>query len=293
MVNANKPAWLSWFEVFKRGFHKAGQDDISMRSAQLAYYFFLSIFPLAVFIISIVLIFAARSAHFRAELFVFVGRIAPSSPLLRRTMRSLAAAKSGTGPTAIGIIVALWSASSGMSALMDALNAQYHVKESRPFVKRSLRALALTIATGIVLLIAVGIALIGANQVSAIGGGGFIREVWNIARWPVVLAFALFDFDLIYHFAPRVHREWHWISVGAVTALVVWIAASVGFRIYLSYFNHYSSTYGPLGAVVVLLLWFYITGFAILFGSEVNIVVESAAIRHLDSGDSTYRSSAA
>lgn len=275
-MDTGKPNSLSWIEVGKRAVHKASDDDISMRAAQLAYYFFLSIFPLAICGIAAVGIVAAGSAHFRTELFSFASHIGPSSPLLKKTIAQISSRSGGT-QLGIGIAIALWSASSGMSAVMDALNRQHGVKKNRPFVKRSALAIALTIAVGILLLLAIGTALIGSSVISALGGSEVLRVLWDVARWPVVLGFALIGFDRIYYFAPRVQRKWRWFSAGSVAALVVWIVASVGFRVYVAYFGHYRSTYGSLGAVIVLLLWFYITGMAILFGSEVNIVSENAA----------------
>ncbi len=247
-----------------------------MRAAQLAYYFFLSIFPLAIFLLALVGIFAADSEHFRAELFSLASQIAPSSPLLRKTIEQIAS-KSGDSVLSIGIIVALWSASSGMSAVMDALNHHYRVSETRPFIKRTAIALGLTVAAGILLLLAIMTALVGTKIIAALGAGSIVRWLWQIGRWVIVLLLALIGFDLIYCFGPRVHREWRWFSPGAVTALLLWIAASVGFRVYVAYFGHYNATYGSLGAVVILLLWFYITGLAILIGSEVNIVAENAS----------------
>lgn len=274
-VDTGKPNSLSWTEVGKRAVHKASGDDISMRAAQLAYYFFLSIFPLAIVGVAALGIFAASSAHFRHELFTFAGRIGPASPVLRKTITQISSRSGGT-QLGIGIVIALWSASSGMSAVMDALNRQHGIKQSRPFVKRSALAIALTIAVGILLLLAIGTALVGSSVISAVGGSEVLRILWDVARWPVVLFFALVGFDLIYHFAPRVQQKWRWFSAGSITALVVWIVASVAFRVYVAYFANYSSTYGSLGAVIVLLLWFYITGLAILIGSEVNIVIEQA-----------------
>lgn len=282
MGTAAKPDSLTWAGVAKRAIRRAAGDDISMRSAQLAYYFFLSVFPLAICLVAVIGVFAAESAHFRSELLRVAAQLVPSSNLLKRTINDVAS-NSGNTVISVGAVVTLWSASSGMSAVMDALNAQYRVRESRPFLTRILLAITLTIAVGILLLLAITIVLVGAAQVSAVGGGMFIRTLWEVARWPVVLVLALFGFALIYHFAPRVHRDWHWISPGSVTALAVWIVASVGFRIYVHYFAHYSKTYGSLAAVIVLLLWFYITGLAILIGSEVNIVIESAALGHADS----------
>lgn len=202
-----KPRALTWMEVARKALRRAA-DDMTGRAAQLAYYFFLSIFPMMICGFAILGIFAAHAVNFRAEIFQFLARIAPSSNLLQHTIDQVTKS-SGSGKLSIGLVVTLWSASSGISAIMDTVNAQYGVKETRSFFKRTLIAVGLTIAAGILVLLAIAIALIPASEIALISVGGLIPLLWEVLRWPVALCFVLVAFELIYYFtANKKDIEW-------------------------------------------------------------------------------------
>jgi membrane protein len=193
-------------------------------------------------------------------------------------------AASGGGKITFGILATLWAASNGMGAITQALNVAYNVKESRPWWKQRLTAVSLTIALSVLIISALLIVLYGGLIADHIAGrygfGDFFTLTWKIIQWPIALAFMLFSFALIYYFAPDLHEQkWTWVTPGSVIGVGLWLLISFGLRTYLQYFNSYSKTYGSLGAVIILMLWLYLTGVAILIGGEVNSDLEDLAAR--------------
>jgi membrane protein len=178
----------------------------------------------------------------------------------------------------------LIAATSAMTNVMDTLNAAYNVREGRSLVKFRGIAISLTVAIGILIVVALTIVLYGngiANSVGNLVHLGYVTTwIWKIVQWPVAVFFLLLSFALIYYFGPDVEFPvWHWISPGSVAGVFLWAVVSFGLRVYLHFFNSYSKTYGSLGAVMILLLWFYVTGIAILIGGEVNAEIENAAAK--------------
>lgn len=183
---------------------------------------------------------------------------------------------------ALGVVLALWSASAGMAALQSGLNAVYNVKEGRPLWKVRSLATLLTVVCSLLVLTALAIVLYGksGSQLCLLPPRAGTAHHLGLEDRAVAHAFLfiVFVFALIYYAAPDVQqRHWEWISPGAVIGIVLWLLVSFGFRAYLHFFNSYSATYGSLGAVIILMLWFYVTGVAILTGGEVNAEIENAA----------------
>jgi membrane protein len=172
-----------------------------------------------------------------------------------------------------------------MSSLITVLNFVHHVKEQRPWWKVRL-VLAPLLSVGVVglMLAALALVLFGgivANWAGAHGLGDSVVLAWKVLQWPIALAFVILAFALLYYSAPDVkERKWYWITPGSLVGVLLWVAASVLFRVYLHYFNSYSATYGSLGAAIILMLWFYITAIALLIGAEINAEIESAAAEH-------------
>jgi membrane protein len=171
-----------------------------------------------------------------------------------------------------------------MGAITQALNIAYDVTESRPWWKQRLIAVALTIALSVVIISALVLLLFGgrlADYCAAnYGFGEAFKITFKILQWPIVLGFMLLAFALIYYLAPDLHeQDWAWVTPGSVVGVGLWLLVSFGFRVYLHYFDSYSKTYGTLGAVIVLMLWLYLTGAAILIGGEVNSEIENAAAK--------------
>ncbi len=169
---------------------------------------------------------------------IFAGGLPPSAfELINATFTDIIRA-SGPLKMSFGLVVSLWSASMGMSAVMDTLNAAYDVKESRSLLEQYAVAVGLTLGSALLLVISVVIVLFGDTIVEALSHGGVIADVWKIAQWPLVLALILFAFALIYYLAPDFpNRQWHWITPGAILGLVLWMAVSVALRIYLHFFG--------------------------------------------------------
>ena len=266
-----------------RGVRKAvGKDDVFGRAAELAYYFFLALFPLLLFLFMVAALLIGPKSALQANLMNYIGRVAPpdAAHLIQQTVAQTFKASGGL-KALFAIIGALWAASQGVTALMETLNSAYNVEETRAWWKQRALAIWLTIAASV--LMAIGLALLTLGQKMAaslaVAGsvGGAAKWIWYVAQWPLIALLVLFAFGIIYYWAPNVeHRKWHWVTPGAVTALVLWLAVSFGLRYYLQYFNTYSRTYGALTAVIIVLLWFYVTGAAILIGGEVKSEIERA-----------------
>lgn len=286
---ATPSAWelggLTWVQLGKRLWTSmdSEHDDIFGRAAELAYYFFLAVFPGLLFLMTVVGLVAGSHPSVRETLFEFTARALPSEAwdLMQKTITETNKAAAGW-KLVVGLVGALWSASSGMSSLMTVLNFAYHVKERRSWWKsRLLFAPLLTIALAVLMLGALGIFLFGtagAAWVGAHGLGGVSVIAWKVLQWPVALFFVVVAFAVLYYWGPDVKdQKWYWITPGSFIGVLLWAAASGLFRVYLHFFNSYSATYGSLGAVIVLMLWFYITGIALLLGAEINSEIENAA----------------
>lgn len=262
-------------------------DDITGRSAQLAFYFFFAIFPGFIFLSSLADIVSRGGDGVRA---IVLRHLSTAVPPQAFGVLQDAFKRTGhhAGGLTFGVIVALWSATFGMSAVCDTLNGVQDVKESRPWWKVQLTAFGLTIITTILVLCAIG-ALFAGDSVIQIAGSSFASgPLWvmvKVVQWAIVLVLLALIFGITYYLAPDVEdRQWHWMTPGASIGIVLWVAASIGLRYYVNQFSSYSSTYGSIGAVMILLLWFYVAGFALLTGGEVNAVLEDIAAQKGDPG---------
>lgn len=278
----SRPGGRSMRHFFRELFRSISDDDIFNRSAELGYYFFFAIFPGFIFLSTVVAIFFGSSAGMRATLTQHLAQVVPphAFALLQQT---LSRSTGATGRLTFGVVVSLWSATVGMSAACDTLNAVHDVTESRPWWKVKLVALLLTLITTVLVLCAVGVLFGGDAMIRAAGIGGAFDILVKIGQWAVAFVFVTLIFSITYYFAPDVKdREWHWITPGASLGIVLWILATLALRFYLHYSDTYSATYGTMGAVMVLLLWFYIAGFALLTGAEINAVIEDTAAHQGD-----------
>lgn len=271
---------LSAKQLTVRVYHEMANDNVSGYAAQLAYYFLFSLFPFFLFLAA--LLGFLPIPDLMEKILDAGGRFLPQEAmhLVRDTVVELVTNQKG-GLLSFGILIALWSASGAVSAMTDSLNQAYGVKESRPFWKVRGLALLLTIVLA-VLMVAASLLLIFGPHIgnliaSYVGLGDTFNIVWNIARWPVVLFFAMFSVALVYYYAPDVQQEWKWITPGSVFAVVGWILVSLGFGYYVDHFGSYNKTYGSIGAIIVLLTWMYISGFVLLLGGEINSEIEHAA----------------
>ena len=278
----------TWKTLAKRVWADINKDDIFGRAAQLSYYFLLALFPLLLFLTSVIGLLLGSGTGLRHSLFNYLGKVLPgsASQLVSATMFEISSA-SGGGKISIGILAALWAASNGMGAISDSLNAAYHVKETRPWWKRRLIAIGLTLVLAVLIISALVLVLSGGKIADFLAASFGFTQVfaiaWKVLQWPIVLIFLLLAFALIYYWAPDLKdQHWKWVTPGSLIAVAMWLLVSFGFRLYLHFFDSYSKTYGSLGAVIVLMLWFYFTGAAILIGGEVNADIEDAAARDGD-----------
>ncbi len=273
---------LSAKELAGRVWREIQVDDVFGYSAQLSFYFLLALFPLLLLLTDLFGYFA-QGPELRASLLDYFHRVLPGSAfdLVVDTLNQITLGAGG-GKLSIGILATLWAASNGMSAVCDGLNAAYEIKDGRPWWKVKLLAIGLTAAfavftVGALILVLLG-DKIGAFLDSWSGYQHSFTVAWNLVRWPFAVFAVLFAINLLYRFAPDLKQwEWQWMTPGALIAVTLWILMSIGFQFYLRFFNTYNATYGSLGAVIILMLWFYITGAAILIGAEVNSEIENAA----------------
>jgi membrane protein len=275
---------LSLKELARRIFLQIYEDEVLGRSAELAYFFLFSIFPLLLFLTTLLGFVAQASTGTRWNVFAFIARLSPSrdiTALLSDTLNEIAAG-AGTTKLWLSLAAAVWVASNGMIAVTRALNTACGLKETRRWWRRRLIAVVLT-ATFSALVISALVILflggaIGEVVASRLGIGALFAAMWNLFQWPLVLVFLLLSFDMVYNYAPNLgehhHREWG--TPGAVTGIVLWLGATFGLRLYLSYFHTFSTAYGSLGVVILLLVWLYLTGFALLMGGEVNSEIARA-----------------
>jgi membrane protein len=276
---------LSSKDLAERVWSEIKKDEVFGRAAQLSYYFLLALFPLLIFLTSFIGVVIGSGTGLRHSLFNYLGQVMPAAALqLVETTISEIANASGGGKISFGILAALWAASNGMGAITQALNVAYDVNETRPWWKQRLVAVGLTIALSLLIITALVMVLYGGRLADAVAGhfgfGNAFTMIWKVLQWPIVLAFMLISFALIYYWAPDLRDQaWMWVTPGSVIAVAVWIVVSFGFRFYLHFFDSYSKSYGSLGAVIVLMLWLYLTGVAVLIGGEINSEIENAAAK--------------
>lgn len=274
---------ISWLELAKRVWKETNDDKMFGRAAELSYYFLLALFPLLIFLTSIIGIVIGEGTETRQTLFSYLARIMPPSAfqLIQATMVEVSNGSSG-GKISFGLLAALWAASNGMGAITESLNVAYDVEEARPWWKTRLVAIGLTIALSVLiisaLLLVVAGGHIGEGLAGHLGFSSAFATAWKIIQWPVVLAFMMLAFALIYYFAPDLREQaWSWLTPGAAIGVALWLLVSLAFRVYLQFFDSYNKTYGSLGAVIILMLWLYFTGAAVLIGGEINSEIENAA----------------
>ena len=282
-ISAWKLGGLSWRQLGRRVWNEIYEGALLTHAAALAFYFLFALFPLLLFLVTMLGFFAESGTELRANLLEFLSRVVPpsASALIYQTVDEIAT-NAGGARLWFGLLSSLWFASLGIVALSDSLNAMYGVRESRSFWR--VRVVAVCLTAALVLLIVSALILIlyggeiGEGIANYFNQGTRFTFLWALAQVPLVLLFVLLAFALIYYYAPDLlDQKWYWITPGSVAGVVLWLLVSSILRIYLRHFDSYSLTYGSLGAVIVLMLWFYLTGVAILVGGKINAEIENAA----------------
>jgi len=271
--------------VAKRTFHSFNDDNLASRAAELGYYFLFALFP-TLFSASAIFGLVVRRSDLYVKLLNYFAIVVPADAfkIVLDTFNQTATQATG-GKLVFGLVAALWSASVGFSAIQDTLNIVYKVRETRPYWKLKGAAILVTVLLSILTVLGLICLLLGtisSHRIRAhvadphlglaLGiGAHLVFDILNLAVLALIFA-------VIYYFAPDVPRkQWRWLSPGAAMGILTWFLISIGLRIYLHYFNSFSVTYGSLGAVIILLTWFYITGLVLLLGAEINSEIEAAA----------------
>jgi membrane protein len=279
---------LSWGELLKRTVREANADDCLGLAAQLAYYFFLALFPAILFILALASFFPLMD--FSDEAVRSLRPFAPSQVLtfLQEQLKRLSEADSG-GILTVGILGAVWSSSAAVVAIIGSLNRAYDIEEGRPWWKVRLTAVGLTLALAFFILVSLSLIVAGPTVAeylaSTLGFGPVFEWSWKILQWPLAFFLVSTAIGLVYYFAPDAEQDWVWITPGAVVATLLWIVTSLVFKFYVANFASYDVTYGAVGAVIVLLLWFYLSGLASLVGAELNAEIEHASPYGKDPGE--------
>lgn len=286
-TGARKPTELpqdSWRVVLRRTVKEFWADHLTDWAAALTYYAVLSVFPALLVMVSVVGLLDGPSVK---PLIVNAGELAPG-PVRDMLTGVLGQLQHGVGrgglALAIGIVVAVWSSSGYVATFMRAANALYDIDEGRPFWKTLAgRFVIPVVLLAVTALIAIGVVFTGAlarraGQVLGVGDGAL--GVWGIVKWPVMLALFGLVLALLYWAAPNVrHGGFRWVSPGSALAVVIWAAASAVFSLYVSNFANYNRLYGSLAAIIVFLVWLWISNIAVLLGLEFNAELERARAR--------------
>jgi membrane protein len=266
---------LCSFVALKKAIQEFQRDDALGLAAQLAFYLILALFPFILVLVSLMGTFS--SPKLAEEVLAYFEQVTPQQvyQIIEVYTGDII---SGNNPApelfSIGLVVTLWSASGAFAALISALNKAYDVEETRPIWK--VRGIALLMTLGLSVIVLTGVLLlvagppIGKGIASLFGLGDIFTLVWNVARWPVAFFFMVLTVALLYYFGPDAGQPFRWITPGGLIGVLLWVLASVAFRFYVSNFGSYDETYGSIGAVIVLLLYLYISSLTILFGAELN-----------------------
>jgi membrane protein len=265
-----------WRDILKRTWAAIGADHVSVVAAGVAFFGLLALFPAVAAFVSIAgLILDPDTVQ--EQLSTYTSALPEgAAEIVNDQATQVAESDSAAGWGAVlGFVLALWGASKGVKTLMEGMNIAYGEKESRGFVMLNLVALALTLFLIVGLVIAVIGAIVLPALASVVTSAPWLTAVMRLVPWPVLLILAILGLAVLYRFAPsRESREWRWITPGAIVATVLWLLGSIALSIYVSNFANYNATYGALGGVIVLLLWLWLSAFAVLLGAELNSEIE-------------------
>ena len=276
MALLNMPAWVFLKKLAKR----IADNAVTDRAATLAYYFVFALFPFLFTLVTLAAYLPVKNAI--AELMARIDPLMPEEAMgiIDDQLHSLATQQRPRLLT-FGLFLALWSASRGVDALRMALNLSYDVKESRPWWKVQLLAIAVTIATSLLMLLSIAGLALGSSAGLWLAARLHVDQFWALLwawlRWPITAGGVMLVLALLYYFLPDVKQEWRYVTPGSVMGTLLWLLMTWGFSVYAENFGSYDKTYGAIGGMIVLMTWFYISGFVFILGGEVNALLEHAS----------------
>lgn len=279
---------LAWSALVKRTATEIIADDCLGLAAELAYYFFLALFPALLFLVALISFIPVEGLLDAVT--GMLARVAPSEALtlIQDQILKIANDKDG-GLLTLGMLGTIWSTSAGVTAIIGTLNRAYDIQEARPWWRVRLVSLGLTIALAVFIVVSTGLVLVGPTLAQKVAVwahlGPAFAWTWQIVQWPVVFGLVAFGIAMIYYYAPDAEQEWIWITPGSVLATILWLTTSLGFKFYVTRFGSYNATYGAIGGVIVLMLWFYVSALAVLIGAELNAEIEHASPYGKDAGE--------
>lgn len=270
---------FEWKQFFVRLYERSFEADVFSRAAAVAFYFSFALFPLLYFLVSLFGILLESSDGLRNELFSYLRQLMPVAvfDLVKKTVEEIVANSSG-GKATLGLAVTLWSASAGVDAIRAALNDVYKLKDSRFWLRTKIQSIVLTLVVSILTTVVLAIVFYG-WQLVQYGLAGVGLEITSplilvTIQWISILLIMLFACEIIYNLLPDFKEvKWIWITPGSIVAIILWVVLTTGFRTYLGYFNSYNKAYGSLGAVIIMMLWLYLTASALMIGGAINAVL--------------------
>ncbi len=275
------------FKVAKRALQGFGQHNMTTYAAALSYQVLFSLFPFILFLVA--LLGFLGIPEFFSWLQSQATNLLPAQAAQQVNTVIGQLQQPQGGLLSFGIVLALWSASGGVRATMGAMNAAYGVKEGRPAWRLYLLSILYTLGLALLLIAAAALMILGPQAVAwldaRIGLGGVVTTLWNVLRLPLVVVLLTLSIALIYYLTPDVEQRFRLITPGTVVAVLVWLAASFGFGYYVQNFANYNATYGSLGAIIILLFYFYLSAAILLFGAELNATLERYRKDGKDPGD--------
>ena len=265
-------------------------DEMSTYASALAYQMLFSLFPFLLFLIALIGFLHLPDffswLRLQSELVLPPQALEQVNPVIDQLQQSKG------GLLSVGIVIALWTASAGVRLMMSAMNAAYDVPEGRPVWKRIPLSIFYTVGIAVMLLAAAALMVLGPQVMewiaAQVGMQEVIVTVWTILRWPAIIILMMVAVALIYYVMPDVKQKFRFITPGSVLAVVVWIVASLGFAYYVKTFADYNAMYGSIGAIIVLLLYFYISAAVLLLGAEMNAVIEHMSAEGKNPGEKDF-----
>jgi len=275
---------LTWKDLLRRTWQQIWKDRVLDQSAMLSFYFLLSIFPLLLFLMTLIGLLLQSGHALQDTLRQALAAVLPKVAASKLVDTTLGEISRGNGALELStaVLFTWWSASQGMLAVVRGIHNAYGTTEARPWWKVYLVASGLTVAC-LLLFAGALLLLMYGGQLSDVavqrwGGGGFVALIWQVLSGLFVLGCVLAAFNLIYIWGPAVaHRRWRWLMPGTLCGVAIWLLGSFGLKLYLSLIDSLTLSYGAVGAVIVLLMWLYLSGIAVLVGAEVNSIIESAS----------------